>query len=393
MSRWPKALLGDVLTPRNEVVHPRDHPVGLGIFVGLEHIEPGTGRRIGSIEIDLADLTGRKARFRSGDIVYGYLRPYLNKVWVADFDGYCSVDQYVFSVSPSVTPEYVSLYLRSPEYLRIAPITSTPGQLPRIRTDEVLEVPIPLPAIEDQRRIAAQLADQLAAGEQARNKTTQRRADAAALRAALLETGFAIPNAPRVAIGDLGTLEDGDWILNADYALAGVRLLQVGDVGRGVLTIKSKRFISPERAGELNCTLLRPGDILISRMPDPIGRACAIPDLGYEAITAVDVAIFRPREEALDREFAVLYMNSRRWLQAVAARASGATRARISRRNLERQLIPLPRLSDQRRIASELRERLTTIDAITKSIEKELDAIEALPATLLSRAFAEPEAA
>jgi type I restriction enzyme S subunit len=169
--------------------------------------------------------------------------------------------------------------------------------------------------------------------------------------------------------------------------------LQVGDVGRGVLKVKSERFISPERAGQLKCTMLLPGDILISRMPDPIGRACAVPDLGYAAITAVDVTIFRPREDVLDRDFAVLYMNSRGWLKAVAAEASGATRARISRRNLERQLIPLPHLSDQRRIALELRECLTTMDVMTKLIEEERGAIEALPAALLRRAFAKPEAA
>ena len=66
--------------------------------MGLEHVEPQTGRRIGSIPIDLATMTGRKARFLPGDIVYGYLRPYLNKVWIAAFEGFCWVDQYVFIV-------------------------------------------------------------------------------------------------------------------------------------------------------------------------------------------------------------------------------------------------------------------------------------------------------
>ncbi len=84
--------LGEVLTPRNEIVHPRDNPTGPDVFVGLEHIEPGTGRRLGSEPMEKSTMTGRKARFKAGDIVYGYLRPYLNKVWLADFDGLCSVD-------------------------------------------------------------------------------------------------------------------------------------------------------------------------------------------------------------------------------------------------------------------------------------------------------------
>jgi len=94
------AKLGDVLRLRKEVVHPRDNPHGPAAFVGLEHIESGTGRRLGSDDVEMSELTGRKPRFYKGDLVYGYLRPYLNKVWIAEFDGLCSVDQYVYEVNP-----------------------------------------------------------------------------------------------------------------------------------------------------------------------------------------------------------------------------------------------------------------------------------------------------
>ena len=108
-------------------------------------------------------MTGRKARFLPGDIVYGYLRPYLNKVWIAEFAGFCSVDQYVFIVDEAIADAaYVASYLRSPAYLSAAPINETPGQLPRIRIDEVLSTSIPLPPLDEQRRIAARLRDELA---------------------------------------------------------------------------------------------------------------------------------------------------------------------------------------------------------------------------------------
>jgi type I restriction enzyme S subunit len=112
--------LREVLVPRNDIAHPRDHPTGAATFVGLEHIEPNTGRRIGSLSITLEKLTGRKARFFNGDIVYGYLRPYLNKVWIADFDGFCSVDQYVFTVRDDFDVRFVAAFLRSPTFLERA---------------------------------------------------------------------------------------------------------------------------------------------------------------------------------------------------------------------------------------------------------------------------------
>ena len=385
----PTVPLGTVLKPRNEIVHPRDLPMGIGRFIGLEHIEPQTGRRIGELEIRLEELTGRKARFRAADIVYGYLRPYLNKVWLADFDGYCSVDQYVFAVDAArADPRYVADFMRSPAYLTAAPIDTTPGYLPRIRTEEVLSVRIPLPSLADQRRIAEQLTGQLTAVDRAREAIRVRFDAVRTLRIQAVGSAFdAIIDAPRVPVGRLGDLTDGDWILNSDYADSGVRLLQLGDVGSGRLTLRSSRFISSERAQELNCTMLRPGDILISRMPDPIGRACILPNLGFSAITAVDVTIFRPSDRVVDREFVTQFMNSPQWLKVVAGKASGATRPRISRKNLGLLTVPAPSIEIQRAIAAKLRLQLATIDAMTVAVEAQYKAVEALPSVLLRRAF------
>lgn len=158
VSSWPVRRLGDALRLRKDVVHPRDNPKGPAAFVGLEHIESATGIRTGVLSVEMAELTGRKPRFFKGDIVYGYLRPYLNKVWIAEFDGLCSVDQYVYEVDRSIAEaEFIAAFMRSPLYLESAPVTFTPGQLPRIRTEEVASVPVRLPSLPDQRRLLALL--------------------------------------------------------------------------------------------------------------------------------------------------------------------------------------------------------------------------------------------
>ncbi len=183
--------LGHVIRQRNDIVHPRHNPTGAALFVGLEHIESASGRRIGDVPLDLATMTGRKARFYPGDIVYGYLRPYLNKVWLADLDGFCSVDQYVLSVDGErADAGFVALYFLSDAYLSRAPITTTPGQLPRIRSGEVLSVPVPLPSLDDQRRITARLREQLAEIDRAKAALEAQRAAIDALPAALLREVF-----------------------------------------------------------------------------------------------------------------------------------------------------------------------------------------------------------
>lgn len=82
---------------------------------------------------------------------------------------------------------------------------------------------------------------------------------------------------PTKQLSSLGPLADGDWILKENYTADGVRLIQVGDVGEGRFIGKSSRFISRERAKELRCYFLQAGDVLVSRMPDPLGRACIFP--------------------------------------------------------------------------------------------------------------------
>jgi len=189
------------------------------------------------------------------------------------------------------------------------------------------------------------------------------------------------------ALSDLGPLTDGDWILNQDYAESGIRLLQVGDVGHGEFRDRSSRFVSEQTARDLNCTLLEPGDVLISRMPDPLGRACRLPDLAYPCITAVDVSIWRPDETRADRDFLTFYLASSEWLSLAASKASGATRPRISRKVLEALPVPLPPMPEQQRIAAALREQLNAAARMRTAAERQLAVADRLAKSMLNALF------
>jgi type I restriction enzyme, S subunit len=190
-SPYSRIALGEILAQRNEIIHPRDNPSGPDIFVGLEHIESGTGLRLGSEPIEKSAMTGRKTRFRAGDIVYGYLRPYLNKVWLAAFDGLCSVDQYVYIVdSQRADAEYIAWFMRSPLFLSRAPVDSGPGQLPRIRLDEIARVQLDLPSLPEQARVVAALSRQMDAVVQLRVAAETHAAVIGRLPGALLRRAF-----------------------------------------------------------------------------------------------------------------------------------------------------------------------------------------------------------
>jgi hypothetical protein len=135
------ATLGELMTNRQVVVHPGDDLLGASEFIGLEHIEPHTGRRIGSRPI--GNETGRKLLFTPGQVTFGYLRPYLNKAWAADRLGLCSVEQFTLTPNPGVDARVLSAALRSEFVWRAAQEATNSLQLPRLSLRALASFEVP----------------------------------------------------------------------------------------------------------------------------------------------------------------------------------------------------------------------------------------------------------
>ncbi|MDP2774200.1 MAG: hypothetical protein Q8O61_11650, partial [Nocardioides sp.] len=104
---------------------------------------------------------------------------------------------------------------------------------------------------------------------------------------------------------------DGDWVESKDQDPTGdIRLLQLADVGDGTFRDRSDRWINHEAFDRLKCSWVHSGDILIARMPDPLGRACIVPHGLGKTITVVDVAVLRCDESRADRRFVSYAINS-----------------------------------------------------------------------------------
>ena len=143
---------------------------------------------------------------------------------------------------------------------------------------------------------------------------------------------------------------DGDWIESKDQSSEGIRLIQTGNVGFGVYLDKPKnaKYISEEIFNHLNCLEVFAGDILISRLPDPAGRACLLPISNERRITAVDCTVVRVNSAVIDKSYLIQFLCSEKYLQIVDSFLAGGTRQRISRKILEGIELPCPSLSEQR---------------------------------------------
>ncbi len=139
-----------------------------------------------------------------------------------------------------------------------------------------------------------------------------------------------------------GLFGDGDWVESKDQDPEGdYRLLQLADIGDGNFLNKSDRWMNQEQFNRLGCTKLEVNDVLIARMPDPIGRACLFPEGLPVCATVVDVAIVRTGNETLQK-FLVLLINSSDFRTEAFSLLSGTTRQRISRGNLAKITFAIP---------------------------------------------------
>ncbi|WP_295419201.1 restriction endonuclease subunit S [uncultured Subdoligranulum sp.] len=174
-------------------------------------------------------------------------------------------------------------------------------------------------------------------------------------------------------------IADGDWIESKDQSDEGIRLIQTGNIGNGQYLDKPEKakYITLETFNRLQCKSVLPGDILISRLPDPVGRACEVPQNIGQAITAVDCTIVRLNSSICNDRYFLNYTQSQRYFHELQTYLAGTTRTRISRKNLEKIEVPLPSLDEQRHIAAVLdkvtdliaqrRAQLDKLDLLVKS--------------------------
>ena len=146
---------------------------------------------------------------------------------------------------------------------------------------------------------------------------------------------------------------DGDWIESKDQDPNGeIRLIQLADIGDGFFINKSSKYINSDTAKRLKCTFLEKNDVLVARMPDPLGRACIFPlDERNKYITAVDVCIIRTKENCHSK-YLQYCLNSKNVRNSIERQKTGTTRERITRKKLGDIDIPLPPLEQQKKIAS-----------------------------------------
>lgn len=349
-----------------------------GVLPQTEYMEI-TGNRV---VLNLTGADKMKAVYE-GDFI-SHLRSFQGGLEQSSLRGKVSQAYTVLCPSPLVQSGYFRYLMKSRIFIeQLNNLTDQLRDGQTINYARFARMGLPLPPLESQR-IIAQYLDQetgeidamLAALDELTRNLKQRSGIVVANE---LKSHYFHGTIPLAFSSGADNFFDGDWVESKDQDPDGdIRLLQLADIGDGTFLDKSNRRINQEAFERLRCREVQAGDILIARMPHPLGRACILPTGLGRTITVVDVAVLRPDPNRVIPKYLVYVLNSISFRAQLDSLQSGSTRQRISRSRLGQQRIPMPPVALQRAAVSHL-------DEVTGRINAMLAKIDELKALLVER--------
>ncbi|MBP6440811.1 MAG: restriction endonuclease subunit S [Caldilineaceae bacterium] len=360
-------------------------------YVGLEHIEKDIGRFASDYDGSVADMLATQFRFTSEHVLYGKLRPYLNKVALPNFDGVCTTEILpLLPKSAKLDRTYLWAMLLSPKFVEWASNNVSGANLPRLAPSLLAAYPIPLPPLAEQQRIAGLLrrADRLR-----RLRRYALAVSAGYLQAVFVEMfGDPVRNPmgwERKYLRSVAVkFSDGPFgsnLKSEHYVADGIRVIRLQNIGVGRFIDQDKAFISEEHFGQLNRYRCLPGDIVIGTLGDPNLRSCILPPSIPVALNKADCIQMRVNSSKVVAEYICWLLNHPKTLELATGMIHGQTRSRISMGQLATLEVPIPTLNIQKRFATVVQR----FERINCQQEEALRQAEHLFQALLRRAFAE----
>ncbi|MFA5719258.1 MAG: restriction endonuclease subunit S [Desulfobulbaceae bacterium] len=377
-ANWERVSLVDSIDIDTKQVLPIESPETQFNYIALENVESGTGRLVNLQSVQGATILSGKFRFDSSHVLFGKLRPYLNKVVLPDKEGICSTD--ILPLRPkedSLSREWLALCLRSPQFIEYSRTKMDGAKMPRLRTPDLKSYKIPLPPIDEQRRIVARIEELTRRVEEARKLAAEREAELDALLQALYSRMIeGVEWKPLKEIASLvrrtvKTKPDGR------YEEMGIRSFGKGTFQKPVLTGK--------QIGNKRIYTIHEGDLVFNNV-FAWEKAIAVAKAeDHGRVGSHRFITYVPHEGQATSEFLCHHFLGERGIEDIRAASPGsAGRNRtLGLKKLEKILVPVPEYDEQKRFA-EIAKRRQLIQLETAGIEEELKAFHA---ALLAKAF------
>jgi len=389
----------EAVVPRVEKAMPTDFPDEP--FLGLDDVEAHTMRVLGSKPG--GTMRSAAKRFYPGDVLYSRLRPYLNKVWLADRSGLCSSEFIVLPANEIVDGAFLKYRLNAMDFVSFANSLNA-GDRPRVDFDQIGSFRLPAFPISYQKRIVAKIEELFSELEAGEESLRVARRQLGVYRQSLLKQAFEGHLTAKWRTQNPDKLEPWSWLTLEDVAdVTGgltknskrdslptrIPYLRVANVYANELRLDEIKDIgvTPEEAKKVR---LERGDLLIvegNGSLDQIGRVAlwdgSIKNCGHQN------HLIRARCRAMvSPAFVLMFLLSprgRALIEKQAASTSGLHTLSVSKV----QRLPVPRCSlpEQQEIVRLLDEQFEVIERNEREIDGALRKSEALRQAILQKAF------
>jgi len=361
-------------------------------YMGLEHIESWTGKRI---EDETASSEGVATRFVKDDVLFGKLRPYLAKVYLAEKEGIATTEALILKTEPALVPAFLKYLLLSDKFIDAVSGSTYGAKMPRANWESIGSLPILLPPLDEQPRIAAFLdwktgqIDALIAKKQAlieklkekrlaviTQAVTQGLDPAAPLRDSGIPWLGHVPahwEVKRLRFA-CGKIEQG-WSPQCENQVAEEDAWGVMKVG----CVNGDRFDAAEnKALPINLEPksdyeLRPGEILISRAntKELLGSAAIIPEDVRPRLLLCD-KLFRLRTAPdVNEAFMTFYLRTPAARYQYEREATGASSSmqNIGQDAIKNLVVALPPLDEQKDISCHVHRETAKLDGLIQGVD------------------------
>ncbi|MBR9899493.1 MAG: type I restriction endonuclease subunit S [Rhodospirillales bacterium] len=404
---WAETNLGQITRHRREKCDPSSVPEAS--FIGLEDIEAHTSRilRVGKA----SEVRSQVSVFKEGDVLYSRLRPYLNKVVVAPFDGVASAEVLAIVPNEVTIADFVMQRIKMQDFLNFTALLDK-GDRPRVSFDEIATFPVILPPLAEQKRIVAKLDTLTSSTVRARAALNKIPALVEKYKSRILDMAFSgeltkdlrlKPSNKKVDVTDLPTgweiklLEDISEIQGGIQVgkkrrfssdLVSVPYLRVANVQRGWLKLNEIKTIEVTHL-EKERLLLREGDILMNEGGDrdKLGRGWVWEGQISDCIHQNHVFRIRLKDCSFPSKFVSHYANEKGQRYFFEQGTQTTNLASVSKQKIATLPIPVPPRDEAVEIVRRIESTFAWLDRVSVEYAAASKQIAVLEASIFQAAF------
>lgn len=396
---WLSLKLGDVVAyGKTEKAEPEEIAPDTWVLE-LEDLEKDTTKVLQRLTFTERQSKSTKNKFNAGDVLYGKLRPYLNKVTFADSPGVCTTEIVPIKANEAVHGRYLFHWLRHPAFLKYVTEVSHGVNMPRLGTDAGRDAPFVLAPKAEQKRIADKLDTVLTRVD----AVNTRLARVAPLLKRFRQSVLASATSGRLTEDWRSSSTRAEWrnvkiseicssVADGDHqappqAMSGIPFITIAAINDGYLNLgKASRFVSDSYYREL-ADKRRPqrGDVLYS-VTGSVGIP-ALVDTDAEFTFQRHIAILRPDQSQISSFFLFHLLGSGQVRSQALEVATGTAQLTIPLGGLRAIQINLPPLAEQTEIVRRVETLFALADRLEARLAQAQTAATRLTPALLAKAF------